>query len=1207
MPNFNFKQQEFTYSLSNFFTNKGYLASVAEKAVNNFRSKKKTRNDLYYFAVAHTFKQIEKAEVFKGCINSATQEMEYVDFHSLRPDEFSKVKDDLEKLLVNIRHHACHYIREMDDLKTDNLGEPIIKYIKESFRLALVQSFINECLGKHRELQEWTKEEKRNEIGKLLKDESDIIFFAKRLFYPALYTSNQKEENHIEEDTIKKRAEKKAYIDEQWNTLDNAIDYILFVTNDTEDFKWVIKGDSFHTGHKEAYQHPVLPLSSGKYLSFHACIFLMSTFLYKNEGRYLIPKIPGFKRQNTPEYRSKLNVFLFFAKKFSSQDIDSNEKHLVYFRDIIQYLNKYPVAWNSKIEQKDTGPLRPGLIAKIHSWEIERNYPLMNEDSSFKDYAAKYFFDTEQIANHQPSKYRALIEQEQTIQEVYLELSTFKNDMQHWRDGAAEKKYRKDRYEYFVRKYILDQQFVQSPLKARLIQYRISEKKYREFMAKFQSNTAIEKLKRRIDRNLLYPSYSRNDDNFLAISIRYLAEENYFGAEACFKMTKYQTSDEQAEAHSKLSPEELDKIPFKGSKETCYRTYAESLVLYPTRDSPFIVENNAVFVKLNGSARPVCIQKDLMIYLLEHALFISETHRLKGKHLISKYLSELDKAKKQVIDQLATVSYITREDKNTFKKLLPRRLLQHYCPSEYNGHSTMKKGAGLTDILENANQSEERYERLLEEARSNKNIDEYLAATTNRNGNNNLSPEELANRRVAFFQERNKGKNFKLTFIRKACHILYFRESYERNVDRHGGHHKQFHITRTEFNNFCKWMYAFDTVPDYKLFLKKLFEQKGFYNNQQFKELFENAASLDEFYTSVKLNYAEWLNRQTFAEQSTANLSNYKQILEHGVRYINVQHFKKFLLEEGIFSSENGKFTYPSLQNKEYLVQAYYPTWEEKGKVRRFCYELTKVKHEDCLLFEIALHYFNPNKKLPGSIKSNVRSILIADIPFSQLESNGEPYQIMVPHKDVEKLRQLQSFEKSKPQYAQILLHLPAYLSINKKEKALKAIAKSFEIDRKINLSDIGKINNHIINQQSRFTQVILVLEEYYIWKHHMLIENTDKRIKLADIPELGSFMEASAGKAVRNDAFHFNLPLDESYEQVFEKIEKWFKKIEINTSNYAELNRMQLKVLEIFITKMRNDLYDKKQQYIKQNERTRKVEHQRVIREVISEYVRRR
>ena len=74
-------------------------------------------------------------------------------------------------------------------------------------------------------------------------------------------------------------------------------------------------------------------------------------FLYKGEAEKLISKIKGFKRNEDKKENSKRNIFTFFSKKFSSQDINSEEAPLIKFRDIIQYLNRYPVVWNHEIEK----------------------------------------------------------------------------------------------------------------------------------------------------------------------------------------------------------------------------------------------------------------------------------------------------------------------------------------------------------------------------------------------------------------------------------------------------------------------------------------------------------------------------------------------------------------------------------------------------------------------------------------------------------------------------------------------------------------------------------------------------------------------------------------------------------------------------------------------------------------------------------------
>lgn len=1199
-----FKTNDLQMSLFNFFKNKGFLASVAEKSVNNFSAKEKSIHNLYYAGVAHTFKQIEKIEVFNGTLNDSTRQMDYKDFKALTLEHFTDIKNPLKNLLNDIRNHSAHYIHDLSNLNIDSIDDKLMQFIKDSFRLAMVQTYINERLSKEKELHVWTKEEKRKKIKNLLEGEQEIIDFIKKLFFQSLYVEKKNGKQTFDQETKQKREAQKKHIDNQCSSIPNTIDYILFVHNEDDAFNWVLNKHEANDP-EDNHEHLVLQVAKGTYLSFHACLFLLSMFLYKNEGNYLVPKISGFKKNGTKEDQSKIEVFLFYAKKFSSQDIDSNDKNLVSYRDIIQYLNKYPVAWNKVLElknrnQKDDQNLIDDLTKTIREWEMERQFPLLKDNAGFMQYAYDYFF----CARSDNNLFKDLIEKNPLIQEVYLELSAYKDDSAYRNNKLVKNK---PSLLDFIRKYLIKENYVNTNLAQQLTRVYINDHQQKKFNEQLLENKKPGKLKRRIALDLFLSSYARNEDRFLHFAIRYLAETCYFGADAQFKMYKYYTSDEQAEAHSKLTPKEVDKLHFKDSKETCYRTYADHLTEYPAWDMPFIMENNAVFVRMAAIPQPVCIQRDLMIYFLEDALF-QKSYPSNGKNLLCAYFPALNKSKQAKLATLQTGKEITDVEKTEYKKLFPRKLVYNCNPPKGNGDKTNKKEGGYNAMLENAIKQEDRYAKLIGQARGNRNIDQYLELQPK-------TEEEKENAREAFFRERNKGKNFKLRFIRKACNVMYFKDIYRSRVTEDlTEHHKSWHITRDEFNDFCKWMYAFGEVKQYKLYLTTLLEQKGFLGNGEFGKIFEASENIEALYEKVKTAFAKWEKEYSEREAQKKNtdeadkpkFDNYENLLNNGVRYINLQDFKAFLKEKSALTLEDGRVKYYSLKNKEHLNRVFYPATTEKGEVRKFCFDLAKTKHEDCLLYEIALRYFNPEQDIAGKAKKSVRNILTQPIPFSQQDIDGKNYTIIVPHKDVEKLRQLQAFEATKPVYAKILLHLPGYIEQNQKAQALGPIYKRFTEDdkKRIALSDLCQVNNHIINQQSRFTQVILILEEYFIWKHKLRIPGGSNRIQLKDIPDLGGFMDATAGKALRNDAFHFNLPLeDESYGQVFEKIETWFMKKEIDTKEYDKLNNMQKKVLKVFITQMRNDRYDKRKNYIK-GEGGKKPDTKKVLQEAISDYI---
>src|SRR5690606_37496963 len=196
---------------------------------------------------------------------------------------------------------------DFNKLTVNSINKKLICFLKEAFELSVVFSYLKANELSYEEYQQ------DFDSGKKL-----VEFLCNR-FYP------NKEHQKIERSTFLSMSKM------------DAIEHILFINVDL-DFEW-----------KLYEEYPVFMISKGKYLSFNSCLFLLSMFLYKGEAEKMISKIKGFKKNDDDEHRSKRNIFTFFSKKFSSQDVDSEEQHLVKFRDIIQYLNHYPTAWNDEI------------------------------------------------------------------------------------------------------------------------------------------------------------------------------------------------------------------------------------------------------------------------------------------------------------------------------------------------------------------------------------------------------------------------------------------------------------------------------------------------------------------------------------------------------------------------------------------------------------------------------------------------------------------------------------------------------------------------------------------------------------------------------------------------------------------------------------------------------------------------------------------
>jgi hypothetical protein len=1109
-------KNEFTCSVLDIFKNKAIVALVAEKALNNCKAKINSGWGIfYYFTVWHSFKQIDQKQLFK--IDEKTDR--WTDYLSLDFEHVKSVANDLEKLTGHLQNLNGHYLHSFDCIKENEISPGIIRFLKETFRLAAVQSFINEKISTLANKQAGaplTKEQKKEIVSRCLEDESQIVHFLKTLF--------------CQEDKYKT-----GFADSSCTTLNQMLNFILFVETE-KNVDWELNpGD---------HKHVLLTITKGKYLSFNAILFLLSLFLYKNEASTLIPRIPGFKRNGPPEDQRKLNIFLFYAQKFTLQDMSREDKHLLFFHDIMQYTGKFPLAWNKVLEGEET-PTVANFKHAINRREIEKQFPDLCDNPGFKNFAFEYFFE----GKHKNEKhiFRDLIEKDGDIIKVYWDITARNLNTRNYTDIRN--------YHYFIAQYLIDTFYADERDLKDCCNAEIPGNLYVRYKKIFNKKDTLNKFNRRIAHNLIIQSYARNQDRFLEFGIRYLAENNYFGENTQFKVYKYYYSIEQQEIYGKLDGKTKDKLKFKDGKEVTYRTYTENRKW----NTPFLIENNAVFIKLEDEERSIAIQRDLMIYFLEDALF-AETAGNRGLKILKEYSTELDGEKTDALDVLKRQNTIVKEEKTGFKKILPRRLLNNYLAADQNSPN---RGNGLWHILKHAETQETRYEQLREKAISQDKRQKEHPIETN--------TEELGK---ALFDDRNKGKNFKLVFIRKACHIMYFKDIYRQKSELEG-HHKRFHITRDEYRDFCKWMYAFDTSAYYKTRLTALFKQKGFFENAEFRAIIEDSSDLNEIYEKVKQKYRDCLTQnEKTAKKGKCDLDSYNELLNKGVRYINVWHFKQFLEKKGYLKKENGKFIYPSLENREYLFPEYYIEKPTDKMQMKLWNDLQKTRHEDCLLYEMAMRYFNEDNAAVKHPKSVVQTILSAGLEFTQkYRKFGETkiYTVSVPLNDVDKWIEIQESDKTQ----KLPERLPVYLLKNKYSKELRSIAQRFEAqgNREIALTDFSKVNSHLINSQAKFTGCVMALEEFYIWKGKLTMPDGKNRLTVFDIKELAKYPFLNR---LHDAAFRFSLPVNKTYREIFAEVEKTFA-LEMNENETGDtLPRMHKKVLEVFLGKMRNDLYDK-------------------------------
>lgn len=1119
----NYNQEK---SLKSIFDFKGIVASIAEKSMINIDVKTDNTVDaqqrLHYFAIGHTFKNIETELIFDKVLDEDAQKMIPTKFLSLQEKNFD-IHPDIKTLVYDIRNINSHYVHELEKIKLDHINPNVIRFIKESFEFAVLQVLLSEKEISYKDF-----------IGKS-NPEKEFVDFLHDKFYTLnnpkknLNSSDLKNLNARELEQQKKQNEYKS-IRNNFKALskDEAIEALLLV-DVYEDFDW-----------KLFDSHTIFKITSGKYLSFYACLFLLTMFLYKSEANQLISKIKGFKLNDDKKFRSKKNIFSFFSKKLTSQDINSEEKNLVIFRDIIQYLNRYPITWNKEIELEAKLPLMTNLLKKeIIDMEIKRSYPDFSCNDRFLVFAKYQIWGKKYLGDSVKKEYIKMSFTDKEIDDFNYEINVCPE-----LKGAHEKLLK-----------------LESSRKRNEKEINKTIQNIRELESKNNPNPITEKLRTRIEKNLLFVSYGRNQDRFMDFATRYLAENNYFGAEAEFKAYRFFTTDEQNNELEKLqetlTKKEFDKLKYHQGKLVHFTTFQNHLNRFPGWDTPFVIENNAIQVKLNlvnGNQKIVSIQRGLMVFLLEHSLYSDKIENI-GKEMLQKYYfehqKEFDKSKLLLSQQ----NYITQDEKTAFKKILPKRLLHNYLPALTNNQENVNT---LKLLLDKAQKSEDRYKNLLNKAKNEGNYDDFI--------------------------KRNKGKQFKLQFIRKAWHWMYFKQSYQEQIAFSGEHHKRYHITKEEFNDFSRFIFAFDEVANYKDYLNDMLYNKGFFDNNEFKIIFESCGSLDQLYDKTKRKYEEWLKKEEPIRNIEGKylLENYEHFFDDQMFYINITHFIAFLKNKNYLTQN---FEYKSSENKKYLIGAYYykntlekSEYKTHGKLYN---KLKEVKLEDCLLYEMALQYLNKDKTVCQTTRTNIVEIMTQNVVFDiKDKNNNHLYKLEVPFKKIDNYTGLIRHKVWKEGRfdGSFLSDIVVYLEKVKNHKDVKSVYQDFTknmFDKVLSLDGLTKIEGHIISNSVKFTNLALHMEAYFIFKDKIVILKKN-RIECSEIKKLELFFDSKT----RNKAFHFEIPA-RSYEDVIKEIERKFVSDEVGKeqlTSYSKLSKSSKMVCNVFLQSIHNDYYDSKE-----------------------------
>ncbi len=1153
---------EYFGAISKLFNNSGIVAPIAEKAYRNFELKRKNGKNktqrIHYFAIGHAFKQVDTKIVFDYVLDENTKKEEPTKFFALQTNNFD-FEEKLFVLLSKIRNINNHYIHRLDEIEINKIDQKNLPFLKESFELAVIQTYFKE--------------------KKELPSEHDFVPYLQKMFYPNL---NEHRKNITETELLYAKNRNRIADKLKKYKKNEIIDFILFFVVDS-DFVWKMND-----------QHEVLEIKKGKYLTFEACLFLITMFLYKNEANHLIPRIEGFKRADGDEMKSKRYLFSYFSKKFTSQDVDAEETHLVKFRDMIQYLNHYPTVWNKELEpesENNNPSMTQKLEEEIIEMEINRSYPDYKNDNRFLVFAKYHIWGKKHLGKIIEKEYINYEFTPKEIEEYNDEITQdphikiYKNEIEKSVKPIAFNP-KEDLYKIFVKQYVLKTYF---PTKYGYDAFRNHKFEFDKksmkmaddgYQEKLMTNQKTEKLKLRIAKNLLIKSYGRNQDRFMDFSMRFLAEKKYFGTDAQFKCYQFYNTIEQDDFLEKFkataTKKEIDALKYHRGRLVHFVTYENQIVNYPEYEFPFVEENNAMAIRivLNNELKVIPIQRALMIYFLEHCLYQNKSQG-RGLNLLKGYHIHHSNDFNLKLDAIKNESINETDKKEDFKKLLPRRLL-HQSGFPIGKQVGMPERNSLELILDKVIRQEKRYADLLQKTKDT----EQKYKSTHREESITL---------VEDFLKRNKGKQFKLQFIRKVCHLMFFKETYNAQIG-YDGHHKRFHITRDEFNNFSRWMFAYAGNDSYKKYLNELFENKGFFLNTDFKRIFNDSQDLNSLYEKVKKEYAKWLVKPTtIINKDRYKLENYSRLFNNNIFYINLSHFIIYLKSIGTLKEVDKIIQYKALQNKTYLIDSYY--YKEKiepneyktlGKLYN---KLNKSALEDALLYEIAFSYLQNQNDMA---KANVADVLTQNLVFAINDKEGNhSYNLTVPFNKIDQYVELISNKYSKNSN-HILENLQKYLQNTRVIKGKNAQGQKIFMEKDLNFEDLNTINNTIINESLKFMKVLMGLEKYFILKDKTTLLSDKNFIENKDIISLNDFSKVwkiwkdgnnnieDPNVNFRNIACHFNLPLDKSFETVLKEIERKFIKQEIRLrpKTFEDLDKNIKGVCELFMQNIHGDFY---------------------------------
>lgn len=1121
-------------SIKNIYQKKGLLGGIAEKAIRNYQSKGgnvkstsydlETKYSLHFFSVGHVMKQVPKQSILKNNVNS--------DFEILKKDHFSFFGDLLStknisknpkdqgdlllNLLENIRNINAHYVHTLDFLNINYLNKSLIEFIIKSFEFACIQTLYNEM-------------KKEVEQTKLLNGESFMLTIVeKNSIYEKIRENNG--DNEIFKNFILETFYKSLFETEPANDygkdlknylikLDKEalINHILIVEF-KDDFSWKINPRG--NGDLNNHIHEALIISKGRYLSFETALFVLTMFMYKNEATKLIPKVSGFKDNDGNKAKRKITLFSLYAKKFNAQDYDGESFQLVQFRDIIQYLNKIPLTWNDHLIFDNQSTQSIALQDYLLKKEIEKKYEKWTfERASFIDYAIKYF-----KGEHQPVI--PLYEDAIKLNPVFISMynAILENKYQHYRSHTLE---------HYTITHIMNvhKKHIKNVLKK-------SDKFFGDFPKyeneSFQNELTTSKkhylIQSKIKNNLLYKTFLRNTDKFLEYGIRFLLDIGYFGDDACIKCYEHYYMKDQADAIVLLTTKQKDELEYHRGKLTHYISYQEHKKAHPQWQYPFVIENNGLLIRLHNEGQIIAINKDALRYFINHALQNDGQNVTIGKEMMTKYMSAKIAEQKDIFD-----GNFEKCTFNSAAKILPKRLLNNYMNNE---NKVGKNDDMLKTLLKDTQSKEERYEALLKLAKQSGEEEQFL--------------------------ERNKGKNFKLRFISRALNLMFFRAKYKEQNPNLDDHHKRFHITRDEFNDFSRYIHA---IEHHKDKLIALLSEKTFLPDQTLRQLIEQSQDSESLYNNTKKCYVQWLEANdkkgwkegNYRKENYINKKNVN-LLTDGLFMINISHFKAYLKNTQYANALD--FKQDALQK---LIPEYYIKPDKNTpSIKKLANALSYDRYMDSLLFQIAEYYYNKGSKVALSKASGtVENIL--SLTLRQKVGTIQHYDLWLPFKNIERHLEVEKYD-NEMFYDKLYTYINN-LKINiKKGNQKKPKGKSINETLKKNLLNDGYVSfdnipdiiNNVITDALSYSTLCMQLEEFLIWKHKTTLQIGENRIVIAEIKDFDTIIRS---RTYRNNAFHFNLPVrankDNKTKSITLHYEDYKDGISIMERNFIQINNL--------------------------------------------------